>query len=267
MRSPSSPTGWARWAIGDRMLRDRLAGMDLDRCRQAEWRRGELPPGALGDALLHRVLDDVEPLVEAAAGVRVGPADDRDIDVTLPDGTRIVGTVDGLHADALVRVEYSRLAPKQRIRAWARLLALTAATGEPRRTVTVGRGTRYGLSRALVGPVSPAAARAELAALVAVHREGMREPLPLPTQAGHSYARVRLGGAGPAEALEEAMRGWSGGIAERSDDAHVRVWGAAAPPEVITGPPGPPDGEPSRFGTLAMRVWAPLLRVEDVIRR
>lgn len=265
---PVEPDGLRTWAIGDRMLRDRLGGLELDRSRQAEWRRGELPPGALGDALLLRVLDDVEPLVAAAEELRSGEAADRDIDVTLPDGSRVVGTLGGLHEHALVRVEYSRLAPKQRIRAWARLLAITAATGEPWRAVTLGRGSRYGLSVAAVGPIDPAVARAVLADLVALHREGLCEPLPLPTQAGNTYARIRLGGAGPADALEEAMRGWStGGLQERNDDAYVRVWGDAAPNEVITAAPGPPGGEPTRFGTLAMRLWVPLLKVEDVMRR
>ena len=56
-----------RWAVGDRLLRDRLAGLDLARCRAAEWRRGELPPGELGNAVLAEVLDDVEELVAASA--------------------------------------------------------------------------------------------------------------------------------------------------------------------------------------------------------
>ena len=56
-----------RWAVGDRLLRDRLAGVDLERCRAAEWRRGELPPGALGNAVLAELLDDVEELVAASA--------------------------------------------------------------------------------------------------------------------------------------------------------------------------------------------------------
>ena len=265
---PVEPNGLAIWAIGDRLLRDRLAGLDLDRCRQAEWRRGELPPGALGDALLARVLDDVEPLVTAAAAVRRGEADDRDVDVTLPDGTRVVGTLGGLHEHTLLRVEFSRLAPKQRVRAWVRLLALTVTTGEPWRAVTLGRGTRSGLAMATVEPLDPAQALATLTDLVGLHREGLREPLPLPTLGGHAYAKTRSGGASAAEAADEALRSWSSGAgAERADDAHVRVWGAAAPPDVITAAPGPAGGEPTRFGTLAMRLWAPLLISEELVRR
>jgi exodeoxyribonuclease V gamma subunit len=263
---PLDVRGLAEWSIGDRMLRDRLAGFPLDRCRQAEWRRGELPPGALGDQVLARVLDDVEPLVAAARPYRSGEADDRDVDVALPDGTRVVGTLGGLYGQVLLRVEFSRLAPKQRVRAWARLLALTAATGEPWRAVTIGRGTRHGLAMATAGPVSASRATATLAELVELYRAGLCEPLPLPTVSGCTYATVRRGGAEPAVALDEALRKWTSGAgAERADDAHVRAWGPGAGPEVLTGP-GEPGAEPSRFGSLALRLWSPLLDAEDVVR-
>ncbi len=36
------------WTVGDRMLSDILRGMTADQARQAEWRRGTLPPGQLG---------------------------------------------------------------------------------------------------------------------------------------------------------------------------------------------------------------------------
>ncbi|MHA6627892.1 exodeoxyribonuclease V subunit gamma [Pseudonocardia sichuanensis] len=283
---PVDLDGLATWAVGDRLLRDRLAGHPLDRCRQAEWRRGELPPGALGERVLAGVLDDVEPLVSAALPHRVGEPADRDVDVALPDGTRVVGTIGGLHGrdvhsgdmhsgdthgsgtpgSVLLRVEFSRLAAKQRVRAWVRLLALTAATREPWRAVTIGRGTRFGLSMATAGPLDPERAAAVLAELVALRRAGLREPLPLPTVAGHTYATVRRGGADAGAALEEALRKWSNGAgAERNDAAHVRVWGPAAGPEVLTAPGGS-GGEPTRFGSLAMQVWNPLLGAEDVVR-
>jgi exodeoxyribonuclease V gamma subunit len=264
---PVALDGLATWAVGNRLLHDRLAGHELDHCRQAEWRRGELPPGALGDRVLAGVLDDVEALVAAAPSDRTGEPEDRDVDVTLPDGTRLVGTLGGLHGKALLRVEFSRLAPKQRVRAWARLLALTASSGEPWTAVTIGRGDRFGLKRASIGPLDPGRARTVLADLVALHRQGMREPLPLPTVAGATYATVRRGGAEPGAALDEALKRWSSGIAaERADDAHVRVWGADAGPEVLTGPAAEPGGEPTRFGALAMRLWSPLLLAEDVVR-
>ena len=265
---PVAPDGLAKWAIGNRLLGDRLGGRELDHCRQAEWRRGDLPPGALGDRLLATVLEDVEPLVAAAAEYRVGEPVDRDVDVELPDGTRVVGTVGGLHGHTALRVEYSRLTPKQRMRSWVRLVALTAATDEPWRAVTVGRGERFGIARSVVGPVPPDEARAVLAELVALRAAGLCAPLPLSTVTGHDYTRVRRGGAGPGDALAEAARAWTNGAgAERADAAHERVWGRAAPASVLSGEAGPPGGEPTRFGALALGLWSPLLQVEDVVRR
>ncbi len=223
------------WKVGDRLLRDRLAGRSLDACRHAEWRRGELPPGALGDALLATVVADVEPLVAVAEGVLGVDPTDRDVDVVLPGGARVVGTLGGLHrhpdgGHSLVRVEYSRLAAKQRVRAWARLLALTASHPDERwSAVTVGRGPRGGVSRATVGPVDPALAVTLLADLVDLHREGRRAPLPLPTGSAHVYARTRTGGASADEALEEAVRKWCGGMfPERDDASYVRAFGPDA---------------------------------------
>ncbi len=267
---PVDLDGLATWAIGDRLLHDRLAGHDLDRCRQAEWRRGDLPPGALGTAALMHVLDDVEPLVAASRALVGDRPHDLDVDVELPDGTRVVGTLGGLHNAAagpgrLVRIEYSRIRPKQRIRAWARLLALTAQTGDGWQAVTLGRGERHGLARVTVGPLPVERARDLLVDLVALRRDGLCEPLPVPMLSAHTYARVRRGGGSAEEAIAESRRTWTAGAgAERDDDAHALVWSAAD--EVLTGPPGSPGGEPTRFGQLAMRVWMPLLDVEQVTR-
>ncbi|MDN5857963.1 MAG: exodeoxyribonuclease V subunit gamma [Pseudonocardia sp.] len=265
---PVEPDGLARWSVGDRLLRDRLAGHDLDRCRKAEWRRGALPPGALGDGFLCSVLDVVEPLVGAYHEVRGDePATDVDVDVAVPDG-RVVGTVSGLHGRTLVRVEFSRLAPKHRLRAWVRLLALTAHTGEEWAGATVGRGQHHGVTIARLAPVEPEQARTALADLVTLAACGRCTPLPLPTVAGHAYAKVRRSGGGSADALAEATRAWTAGAgAEQADAAHRRVWGERAEAATVLAEHGPPGGEPTLFGTLALRLWEPLLRAEDLVRR
>ena len=72
----------------------------------------------------------------------------------------------------------------------------------------------------------------------------------------------------PDDALAEAARAWTNGAGgERADAAHERVWGRAAPASVLSGEAGPPGGEPTRFGALALGLWSPLLQVEDVVRR
>ncbi|MDT7578945.1 MAG: exodeoxyribonuclease gamma subunit, partial [Pseudonocardiales bacterium] len=181
----------------------------------------------------------------------------RDVDVVLPDGTRVVGTVSGLYGEVAVRVEFSKLGAKQRVRAWARLVALTAAQPDGRwRVVTVGRGSRGGVAVASAGPLDPDRARGLLADLVALHREGLRAPLPLPTNAALAYVRTLTGSGNPDAALAEATRTWcEGRYPERDEALYVRVFGEKAGPDVLT--PGP-------FGDLALRLWRPLLEAETL---
>jgi exodeoxyribonuclease V gamma subunit len=240
------------WAVGDRLLRARLSGADADRCRQAEWRRGTLPPGPLGRALLAKLDVEIEPLVAAGAALRVGDPSSVDAVAALPGGRTVVGTVGGLHGHTLVSVEYSKLAAKHRLRAWVQLLALTVAQPEhPWQAVAVGRAQRGGPLRATLGPVSPGVAAAALADLVRLREEGLCEPLPVAAKTSHEYANAVAQGDSPVAAGLTAGRAWTGEFGEVTDAAHVLAWGA--------------DGDPrsdARFGDLATRVWAPLLAAE-----
>ena len=262
---PVELDGLASWKVGDRLLADRLAGAPPQAVARAETLRGDLPPGGIGGRILTEVGGRVEPLVALAASVRTGDAGSQDLVAPLTGvpGTAgsgevtVAGTVPGLHGDVVVRVEYSRLKAKHRLRAWVQVLALTVAHPDrPWTAVTIGRGSG-GAARSTLGPVDPARARAVLTDLVALHREGLCEALPLPTDAAAVYARNRARGALPANALSAADAEWS--KFERDDTAHVFVRGARAPLPV--GPPGghPPGPEPTRFGSLAVRLWAPLL--------
>ena len=75
-----------KWGVGNRLLRDRLAGISEADCRQAEWRRGVLPPGPLGLRTLEAVLDELRPLVDKTAALRAKPR--RTVDVTADLGRR-----------------------------------------------------------------------------------------------------------------------------------------------------------------------------------
>ena len=54
------------WTVGDRMLSDILGGMAPDEARQAEWRRGTLPPGQLGWRKVTEIRDQATLLANAA---------------------------------------------------------------------------------------------------------------------------------------------------------------------------------------------------------
>ncbi len=138
--------GLEAWDVGERMLASRLAGVDPADFRQAEWRRGTLPPGPLGLRVLHSLEDAVEPLAAAALRLRSGVPRALDVVVDLGAGRRLSGTVGGLSDGVLLTASYSRVAPKHRLTAWVRLLAVAASghSGAVSRAVTLAAGPTGG---------------------------------------------------------------------------------------------------------------------------
>jgi exodeoxyribonuclease V gamma subunit len=259
----------AQWEVGDRILRAGLAGVGKAEAVRAERLRGGLPPGALGDAVLVPIARDVEQLVDRTAGLRAGESRSVDVSVELEDGTRLAGTVTGVHQDRVVRVEFSRLNARHRLRAWVQLLALTAGRTEHSWcAATVGRG-RDGPAMSALAPPAPDEARALLGGLVALRRSGLREPLPLAARTSCAYAEVRGRGGSVTAAEAKAAGEWrkergdGTAFGDFEDPAHLRVWGPLGLRELLalhrlcSGEPY--DDEPHRFGQLARQVWAPLL--------
>ncbi len=262
------------WQVGERLLTARLAGVPRDRAVRAEWLRGQLPPGPLGGGVVDAAADEVEVLVQRTGDLRAGEPTAVDVAVQLPGGCRLAGTVPWVHGDVVVRVTFSRLAAKHRLRAWVQLLALAAADPEqPWTTATAGRGRRKG-TFAISRATRPDAGRAAAALddLVALYRLGRRQPLPLSPRTSCCYAEKRRSGSPPgacqAKASTEWRRSFDGrDIGEHDDVDHRRVWGDA-PFEALLGEPARADlawpDEDSLFGQLARIVWQPLLDAESV---
>jgi exodeoxyribonuclease V gamma subunit len=257
------------------LLRRRLAGVDLETCRQLEWRRGRVPPGRLGGVLLDEICSLVEELVAAAAEARA-PAPARTIDLVVPltDGRQLRGTVGGVHGDTVVRVGFSRLRPRDRLGSWVRVLALTAvAPGRDWSAVTIGRAGRAGVGTSTVLAPEKDAATTVLAQLVALYDNGLRAPLPIPERAACSYAEQRHAGAPTDRAWESAETEWLGRNnfpGERDGAAAGLAWGPAAPMSVLSAAPAQPGsgwpGESTWFGATARRLWEPLLTMERTDR-
>lgn len=274
-RLPIELDGLAGWHLGERMLSARLTGADPADLRAAEWRRGTLPPAGLGAAVLDEVERTVETLVRAVRNDYRPPPRAVDIAVDLGAGRRLTGTVPEVHGDLLVRTTYSRVSAKHRIGAWVALLALAVgddSRDRPWRAVITGRG-RFGRPAWRCELTAPPASEAReiLRDLAALRDTGLTEPLPIVTAATATYAERRFRGAEAAAALEAAEHEFLGSpdgptrYGEHTD-RHLRyLWGpsprlgdlAAAP-----APPGEP-AEPTRFGSLARRLWAPVLRAEQ----
>ncbi|HLS79129.1 MAG TPA: exodeoxyribonuclease V subunit gamma [Nocardia sp.] len=268
---PIELDGLAKWEVGERMLIARLNGADPAALRQAEWRRGTLPPFQLGARVLEEIESTVETLVRAAAPDYAAEPHAVDISVDLGDGRRLVGTVPEVRGDALVRATYSQVKPRHRIAAWVGLLALVAAEDRPWRAVTTGRGgwRRPAWRCELAAPDRPEAIDL-LRDLVRLRDQGLTEPLPLTPTASAAYAERRARGDSTDDALLAAEREFNGkadGFAAFGDhtDRHLRYVLGPAPrlDHLLTTPaPAGTAGEPTRFGALAVRLWTPLLAAE-----
>jgi exodeoxyribonuclease V gamma subunit len=268
---PVEAKGLADWKVGDRLLRAGLSGAGKDDAVRAERLRGELPPGALGAAVVDPIAGRVEVLVTKTAGLRAGTAEAVDVAVDLGDGLRLAGTVPGLRGDRIVRVEYSRLSAKHRIRSWVYLLALVAARpGREWCAATVGRGRDDPLMSAMTAPTTEEA-RETLTSLVRLMRAGLSEPLPLAPKTSAAYAELRQKGSPPRAAEFKAGDEWHKRLKDGRefgdfDDAwHQRVWGTVSLRDLLgrAARPGEAyDDEPHRFGQLARQVFGPMLEHE-----
>jgi len=280
-----------KWALRDRALAARLRDLEPASVIARERARGSLPPGRLGDPALvadGQFADQIRASALewlAPAGVTI-PPEAVDVDVALPDGRRLIGTVRGLRDRTLVTVMASNLRPKQRLRAWIDYMAATAARPDDAFTaVVVGKDGRNVAVRTYEGLGHEDAVR-ELDMLVRLRDLGLRTPLPLPLQTSEAYASRRRKGASVEAAVEYATKEWASGFERRREDAdsdHVRVWGPGAAISVLTGWVAPAelpvpaggdvtradldtavdnaaaDREATSFERAAMLVWRPLL--------
>ncbi len=266
-----------QWDVGDRVLRERLHGLDVAGCIELERRRGTLPPGPLGDRTLRDIGPKVEGLLEASTLERELPPESHDVDVALADGTRLTGTVGDVHGDTVLSLTYSRLAARHRLLAWVDLVALTAARPDAEwRAVAVGRGRgRVRAQRSVFDPLPLAEATAALEELVALYRAGLSSPLPLPLKTAAAYAERRNNSDTPT-AREGAERDWLTDRfpGEQEDPEHVLLYGERAPLTALTaqrpadgeGGPGWHRDETDRFGLLARRLWGRLLDHETTVQ-
>ncbi|MEZ0362613.1 exodeoxyribonuclease V subunit gamma [Mycobacterium sp. pUA109] len=257
-----------QWAVGDRMLHDMLRGMDPAAAIDTEWRRGCLPPGQLGWRAAKQIRDRAAGLAAAARQYRVGDPDAYDVAVDLGGGRRLTGTITPVFGDATVSVTYSKLRDTHLLQAWITLLALAAQ--HPGRDWTarcIGRaGDGDQIRQRLFG--SPPQPRDTLAELVRLYDTGRCQPLPLPLKTSFAWAEKRHAGRDP---VGYAGSKWSSQRypGENAEPAHEKVWGPRAALDVLLGPPRPGeevDGEDTRLGALAARLWLPLLRAERPLR-
>ncbi len=270
--------GLELWGVGQRLLDGLLAGAELEECVRAELARGSLPPAMLAAPVLDRVTPIVTALADAARRQGgTGPARSLDVNLRLPDGRTLAGTVPGVHGDTIRRASYSRVRPRDRLGAWVRLLALAAARpGESCGSAVIGRA-RQGASHAettvaRIAPLGSEEALAQLAIIVDLYDRGMRDLVPLACQASAAYAWA----AGRGEdGLAAALAVWEttfGYDKEDREPEHLLAYGGALPfteltaeaPRAEESGASWPEAEDTRFGRYARRLWDGLLSHEEL---
>ncbi len=252
------------WAVGQRMLEGMLGGVSAHDCMRAEIARGLLPPHELARRPLAQIRDVVEQLAAEARAISEGTPDSLDVNLELPDGRTLAGTVTGVCGGTVRTVSYSRVRARERLRAWVRLLALTASRPErPFDAVIIGRSrpdtwnADVTVARipplGLDPPTRRQAALEQLAVVLDLYDRGMREPLPLACETSAAYAQHGELAAGKA---------WTSTFDYDKEDRqpeHLLVYGAQIPFEQLLAQP--------LFGDYAHRLWDGLLAVEQLSDR
>jgi exodeoxyribonuclease V gamma subunit len=275
---PIELDGLQRWAVGQRILRQLLAGTDLDAAVRAEIAGGTLPPGELRHQLLRDVANAAGAIHRLAVDEDVSGAPtsvEVDVDADLVESgggrVRVLGTVPGVRGDTVAEVSFSSLSPKTRLALWVRLLAVSAARPDREwQTVGIGKARHGGKlvrHRALDRPAEQRATDAArlLGRLVALRQHGLCEPLPLPCKTAEAWASTARREQDPSQAAAQC---WSGGRydGDADDPSVVRIYGEgftfdqlmSLRPGAHEHGPGWTD-EPSRLGRLARHVWDPIL--------
>ncbi len=247
------------WAVGQRLLEGVLGGGDLATCLRAEIARGTLPPGQLGRPPLEKIGDAVAQLA-AAGSLGESVPESLDVNLALADGRLLAGTVTGVCGEVIRTISYSRVRPRDRLRAWVRLLALTAARPERAfESAVIGRLRAGSPAHAdvTVARLAPLAqtpegrrkdALEQLNLILDLFDRGMREPLPMACDTSAAHAQ---------QGREAAERAWTSTFDYDKEDRrpeHLLVFGGQLPFTDLV--------EMPRFEHYAYQLWDGLLARE-----
>jgi exodeoxyribonuclease V gamma subunit len=251
-----------QWAVGQRLLEGVMGGAELGTCLRAEIARGTLPPGQLGRPPLLKIGEAVAQLAEAAGSLGGETPESLDVNLALGDGRLLAGTVTGVCGEVVRTISYSRVRPRDRLRAWIKLLALTAARPErPFQSAVIGR-LRSGsqahadVTLARVAPLAPTAnerrsdALDQLNLILDLYDRGMCEPLPMACDTSAAHAQ---------EGREAAEKAWTSTFDYDKEDRrpeHLLAFGGQIPFTALMAMP--------RFEHYAYQLWDGLLAREAI---
>ncbi|GFO62702.1 exodeoxyribonuclease V subunit gamma [Geomonas paludis] len=221
-----------------------LRGDELELPFAVACARGDLPPGVCGAALYQKLGDPAAEFAGKVTEVCTGTAlPALDIDLKLPAG-RIIGRLENLRDDRMVRYRYTDLKPKDLLRLWVEHLVLNSAqaAGYPLQSTFVAAKSTVHLP-AIDG------SEAHLNRLLELYQEGMTQPLKFFPDTSFEYVKNAREPKNAAKALGAAAAAWNGSEYKKGDvkDEYCRRCFGESPPL---------DEE---FQALAREVWDPIL--------
>ncbi|GAB2492940.1 exodeoxyribonuclease V subunit gamma [Luteococcus sediminum] len=250
---PAETTGLEQWAIGDRLVRLALEGVDLGRASTAERLRGALPPGQLGNHSLDSLLPVVQRVVRSVQRCQGDELRDLDCELEL-DAAVLTGRV-RVHGGQIVHHSFSRTSATHLLESWCELLLVAATQPAPStgwRAVHVGRDA---MATLLAPP--PEWCRQHLTEMVALWQRGLHQLVPLPPKAAATW--VGLTPLRPFRDHDPVRK-----AADEFRFEHDADWGRFVTDDLTAvrelprrdGDPGPTGT--SRFENLADWMFAPL---------
>ena len=253
---PIELDGLERWAVGDRLLTLVRTGHPIEQAVRAEWLRGSVPPGQLGDRLLTDLAEQVAPIVASLPVNADDPVTHHDIALDC-GAVRFTGRV-ATQRDLVLMATFSQLSPKRVTEVWLRLLALSASSDESWRAMLVGRGGR----RQFNAPDRDEAMRL-LSLLIRLYRIGLDAPLPLPVNFGVRLAELLRAGKDPMAELRTLQS-----VYEKDDRARLWRQFYERAEHLLAVPVGGDDLDQPRESVLAFAatrvLWKPLYEHEAV---
>jgi exodeoxyribonuclease V gamma subunit len=239
--------GLDRWRLQQHVF-DACVEGDTDDLARHLRARAMLPSGPLGERQLAAIKSQVLPFASTLRRWREGDAQTHAFELDL-DGVRLYGHLERLYPHGALRARLDTLNGTAQISHGLDWLVLSAL-GDTRPLAQLAQW-EDGPEVRLREPIPPAQARQALRALLALRREGLREPLPVQARSAWLwYSAPRSDEAGEIAAWKAAREQWFGS---------ERKWGevnSAAVQLALRGcDPFLDDTDGARFRELATRLF------------